>query len=146
MTGKENQAPWFVDEETDQYLASLDLAMPAGEPPTALWAKIAGSLAVEDAGRIDVRLDEGRWREFAPGVEYKRLWSRNTVLLRCQPGAWVPAHEHRTFEHTVVVSGDLVIDDVVFGPGDYQGTPAGGTHPNWTTRTGCVVLVQYEAA
>ena len=41
--------------------------------------------------------------------------------------------------------GDLVIDDEVYGPGDYQGTPAGGTHPLWTTRTGCVVLVRYEA-
>ena len=146
MSGERNQGPWFVDEETDQYLASLDLAMPAGEPPDALWSRIAGSLVGEAEGRVDVRLNEGRWREFAPGVEYKRLWNRNTVLLRCRPGAWVPPHEHRTFEHTVVVSGDLVIDDQVFGPGDYQGTPAGGTHPNWTTRTGCVVLVHYEAA
>jgi len=146
MSGNKDQVPWFVDEETDQYLASLDLAMPAGEPPGALWARIAGSLEGATGARIDVRLDQGRWREFAPGVMYKRLWGRDTVLLRCAPGAWVPAHEHRTFEHTVVVSGDLVIDDETFGPGDYQGTPAGGTHPNWTTKTGCVVLVHYEAA
>jgi anti-sigma factor ChrR (cupin superfamily) len=149
MSANQNQAPWFVDEETDQYLASLDLAMPAGEPPAALWARIAGSLAADtdpDEGRIDVRLDQGRWREFAPGVTYKRLWNRNTLLLQCAPGAWVPEHEHTSFEHTVVVSGDLVIDDQVYGPGDYQGTPAGGTHPLWTTRTGCVVLVHYEVA
>ena len=144
MSGKKDQAHWFVDEETDRYLATLDLAMPAGDPPAALWAKIAGSLA--EGETVDMRLEDGRWREFAPGVAYKRLWGKDTVLLRCAPGAWVPAHEHRTFEHTVVVSGDLVIDDVVFGPGDYQGTPAGGTHPNWTTRTGCVVLVHYEPA
>jgi anti-sigma factor ChrR (cupin superfamily) len=144
MSGKKDQAHWFVDEETDQYLATLDLAMPAGEPPAALWAKIAGSMA--EGENADVRLEEGRWREFAPGVMYKRLWNRNTLLLRCAPGAWVPEHEHRTYEHTVVVSGDLIIDDKVYGPGDYQGTPAGGTHPLWTTRTGCVVLVNYEAA
>jgi anti-sigma factor ChrR (cupin superfamily) len=144
MSGKKDQAHWFVDEETDQYLATLDLAMPAGEPPAALWAKIAGSMAEGES--VDVRLEEGRWREFAPGVMYKRLWSRNTLLLRCAPGSVVPEHEHRAYEHTVVVSGDLVIDDKVYGPGDYQGTPAGGTHPLWTTRTGCVVLVHYEAA
>lgn len=146
MSAKQDEAPWFVDEETDQFLADLDLAMPAGEPPASLWARVAGSLEGLDNGRVDVRLEQGRWREFAPGVTYKRLWSRNTLLLRCAPGAWVPEHEHTAFEHTVVVSGDLVIDDEVYGPGDYQGTPAGGTHPLWTTRTGCVVLVRYEAA
>lgn len=146
MSGKKDQAHWFVDEETDQYLATLDLAMPAGEPPAALWAKIAGSMAGHPAEHAEARLEEGRWREFAPGVTYKPLWSRNTLLLRCAPGAWVPEHEHRAYEHTVVVSGDLIIDDQVYGPGDYQGTPAGGTHPLWTTRTGCVVLVHYEAA
>lgn len=145
MSGEQNQGPWFVDEETDQYLASLDLAMPADEPPDALWARIAGSLA-GDKGHVGMRLNEGRWREFAPGVEYKRLWSKNTLLLRCAPGTSVPDHEHRSYEHAVMVSGDLVIDDQVYGPGDYQGTPPGGTHPIWTTRKGCVVLVHYEAA
>lgn len=147
MSGKKDQAHWFVDEETDQYLATLDLAMPAGEPPAALWAKIAGSMARDTAtAHADVRLEEGRWREFAPGVTYKRLWNRNTLLLRCAPGSWVPEHEHQAYEHTVVISGDLVVDDQAYGPGDYQGTPAGGTHPLWTTQTGCVVLVHYEAA
>lgn len=146
MSGKENQAPWFVDEEVDQHLAALDLAMPAGDPPETLWARIAGDLSAQAGGNVDARLDQGRWREFAPGVMYKRLWGRDTVLLRCSPGSWVPAHEHRTFEHTVVISGDLVIDDQSYGPGDYLGTPAGGTHPNWTTKAGCVVLVHYEAA
>jgi len=145
MSGEQNQGPWFVDEETDQYLASLDLAMPADEPPDALWARIAGSLA-GDRGPVGMRLNEGRWREFAPGVEYKRLWNKNTLLLRCAPGAAVPDHEHRTYEHAVMVSGDLMVEDHVFGPGDYQGTPAGGTHPIWRTRTGCLVLVHYEAA
>jgi len=139
--------PWFVDEETDQLLAGLDLAMPAGDPPASLWKRIASDLEGVDApGGVASRLEDGRWRQYAPGVMYKRLWNRETFLLRCEPGAWVRAHEHRSFEHTLVIAGDLVVDDRVFGPGDYQGTPKGGTHPEWTTRTGCVVLVHYEAA
>lgn len=146
MSARKGRGHWFIDEATDQYLAGLDLAMPAGEPPGGLWARIAGSLEGVDGANVEVRLEHGRWREFAPGIAYKRLWDRNTVLLRCAPGAWVPEHEHALFEHTVVVSGDLTIGDDVFGPGDYLGTPAGGTHPLWTTRAGCVVLVHYEAA
>ena len=142
MSGKRDQAPWFVDEETDQFLAGLDLAMPSGDPPGRLWTRIARDLEGVD----EMRLDEGRWRDYAPGVQYKRLWDRNTVLLRCEPGSWVPEHEHRTFEHTLVVSGDLVIGEESYGSGDYFGTPAGGTHPTWTTKKGCVVLVSYEPA
>lgn len=142
MSGYSDQAPWFVDEETDQILAELDLAMPPGEAPARLWTRIARDLEGVDGAR----LGEGHWREYAPGVEWKRLWSRRTLLLRCQPGSVVPDHEHRAFEHTLVVSGDLRMEETAYGPGDYFGTPAGGTHPRWTTRTGCVVLVQYDPA
>jgi anti-sigma factor ChrR (cupin superfamily) len=144
MSGE--REPWFVDEATDQFLAGLDLAMPEKAPPAGLWARIRADLASEPPANVELRLDEGRWRDYAPGVKYKRVWGRNAVLLRCEPEAVVPAHEHRSFEHTLVVSGDLIIDAKTYGPGDYLGTPAGGTHPNWTTKMGCVVLVQYEAA
>jgi len=142
MSGSSDQVPWFVDEEVDQVLADLDLTLPAGDPPARLWTRIARDLEGVDGPR----LEDGPWREFAPGVDYKRLWDRNTILMRCKPGAWVPEHEHRTYEHTLVVSGDLTIADQTYGPGDYLGTPAGGTHPRWTTKAGCVVLVQYAAA
>lgn len=145
MTRKADQAPWFIDEETDQYLAGLDFAMPAADPPVSLWARIAGGMEGLDLSNTEIRVGEGAWRPYAPGVQYKRLWTRETYLLRCEPGAVVPDHEHRSFEHTVVVSGDLVIDGTTYGPGDYLGTPTGGSHPNWTTKAGCIVLVHYEA-
>lgn len=146
MSGKKNQPPWFMDEETDQLLAGLDLAMPAQEPPAKLWARIAGSMEGLDIANVGERLGEGRWRDYAPGIRFKRLWTRDTYLLVCTPGSVVPDHEHKTFEHTVVISGDLIIDGAAFGPGDYLGTPKGGSHPDWSTRTGCIVLVHYDAA
>jgi anti-sigma factor ChrR (cupin superfamily) len=135
----EDQAPWFVDEETDQFLAGLDLAMPAGEPPPGLWARIAGGMEGAES-----RLADGPWRAFAPGIRLKPLWTAQTFLLECEPGAVVPDHEHRSFEHVVVVSGDLRVDATTYGPGDYLGTPKGGDHPNWSTAKGCVVLVHYD--
>ncbi|MBL8770424.1 MAG: cupin domain-containing protein [Phenylobacterium sp.] len=139
-------AHWFIDEAADQFLAGLDLAMPAGDPPPGLWSRVAAGLEGVDAPDVEARFDDGRWRDYAPGIRFKRLWTRDTYLLRCEPGAVVPDHEHRSFEHTVVISGDLVIAGAAYGPGDYLGTPKGGEHPNWTTRKGCVVLVHYDAA
>lgn len=146
MTGRNDQPPWFVDEETDRLLAGLDLAMPAEEPPARLWARIAGGMEGLDPSFVGERKDDGKWRPYAPGIRVKRLGMPDTYLLEGEPGGVVPDHEHHSFEHTVVISGDLVVDGVSYGPGDYLGTPKGGVHSNWTTRTGCVVLVHYEPA
>ena len=140
---------WVIDEESDRALASIDFALPAEEPPPGLMARVERDLQAPhplEVGLIVSRMDEGRWRPLAPGVEVKRLWDSRTFLMRCEPGSTVPAHEHRAFEHTLVVSGDLVSNLGTYGPGDYHGVPSGGTHDAWTTRTGCVALIQYEAA
>lgn len=143
MSGKD---PWFVSEAADQALASLDLAAPPVTPPEGLWGRIAEALAPADS-RLPVvvqLLPGGRWRTLGPGVRMKRLWER-TYLLQCEPGAVVPDHDHPSFEHALVVSGDLVSEFGTFGPGDYHGTPKGSEHAAWTTRSGCVVMVQYAA-
>jgi hypothetical protein len=44
------------------------------------------------------------------------------------------------------MSGDLVIEAEIYQPGDYFGAPAGGVHPQWTTRKGWVAPVYNEAA
>jgi anti-sigma factor ChrR (cupin superfamily) len=138
---------WVFDPVTDEALADVDFAMPAGDPPPAIWARLAKDLEAPHAleGGLVVNLfEDGRWRELAPGVRMKRMWDKRTFLLRCEPGSSVPAHEHRAFEHAVVISGDLVSNLGVYGPGDYHGVPTGGVHDAWTTRGGCVVLIQYD--
>ena len=140
---------WVFDPATDETLAEVDFAMPAGDPPPAIWARLAKDIGAPHAPESDAVVtffEDGRWRELAPGVRIKRMWNNRTFLLRCEPGSSVPEHEHRMFEHAVVMSGDLVSDRDVYGPGDYHGVPAGGVHDAWTTRGGCVVLIQYEDA
>jgi anti-sigma factor ChrR (cupin superfamily) len=100
MTAKrpvEPQAPGPTDETAALALASRDLAAPAPEPPPGLWAKIDQAMGLLEAAAKGVavaRFGEGRWRQIGPGVQMKRLWDKRTVLLRCEPGARVPDHEH----------------------------------------------------
>lgn len=127
----------------DLAMADLDLAAPPLEPPPGLWARIAHSL---DAPRVSIqRFTEGRWRRLAPGVRAKQIWDANTLLLDCRPGASIPDHEHKVEEHVIVLRGDLISAGDVFLEGDYHVTPAGGSHPVWTTKTGCLVLVRGAA-
>ncbi len=75
----------------------------------------------------------------------RRLPGKRTLLIDCDPGAVVAAHLHRAFEHTLILSGDVTSADGDYGPGDYQGMPAGSEHIAWSTRGGCRVLIQYDA-
>ncbi|HEY2356458.1 MAG TPA: cupin domain-containing protein [Phenylobacterium sp.] len=147
---------WIEPTASELAMASLDMAMPASDPPAGLWARIEADLAAAPQSRQPVqpaeaaqaveRYEGGVWRTLAPGVRMKRLWGKRTLLFECEPGAVVPPHRHRTFEHSLILSGDVTSDDGDFQAGDYMGMAAGSMHGAWTTRAGCRVLIQYEDA
>jgi anti-sigma factor ChrR (cupin superfamily) len=97
------------------------------------------------AGRILLGASEGNWQQMAPGIEAKMLWNDKTFLLRCAPGAQMAEHIHADKEHLLVLSGDLIIGNRTFLPGDYIGSPAGSDLFLHTTRTGCMLLSQIGA-
>jgi len=91
------------------------------------------------------RLD---WEPFRPGVEIYRLYGDGqtgpaAALLKYEPGATVPPHDHQGYEHIVVLSGSQ---------GDRNGThPAGtlvinqpGTGHEVVSEVGCIVLIIWE--
>lgn len=63
-----------------------------------------------------------------------------TFLLKFEPGATYPAHDHPAGEEVFVLEGE-----VTFGPhhlkaGDYLYTPPGGKHAVWS-KQGCVMIL-----
>jgi anti-sigma factor ChrR (cupin superfamily) len=138
----------------DEALAPLLLDTPEVEPPPHLFDKIKAAIA--ERGRkpqpvaaslgVTVRAGEGRWRPMGPGLERKVLFhdqerARITFLVRAQPGAEFPAHDHDEDEESYVISGDLVFDDLVLGPGDYHVARRGDRHPVARSPGGCMLLV-----
>lgn len=117
-------------------------------PPAALFDRIAAAIAEESAalaGKITVPCDEGDWQPFLPGIEIKRLWNPGTVMLRCKPGAVLPAHPHAQTEHIVVISGDFIVGGRTFRTGDWHSSPAGNDHGEARTEGGCLLLIQHAA-
>ncbi len=117
-------------------------------PSTDLFDRIAGAIAQESAelaGKIAITCDEGDWQPFLPGIEIKRLWNPGTVMLRCQPGAVLPAHPHAQTEHIVVISGDFIVGGRTFRTGDWHSSPAGNDHGEARTEGGCLLLIQHAA-
>lgn len=97
-----------------------------------------------------VRAASGDWRRIAPGIEQKVLCdsgSGMSCLLRCAPGAALPAHVHRIDEECLVLEGTLRIgDELVLRAGDFHVAPAGSAHPLTSTDTGVLLYLRGELA
>jgi anti-sigma factor ChrR (cupin superfamily) len=135
-------------EGLERRLASLaDLLEPVA-PSNDLFARIAAKvdLGTPLAGIHVARSADGVWKPFAAGITVKTLWrslqsGRSAFILRMQPGAIMPMHDHHGDEETLVLEGDMQINGVEFGPGDFQVAFAGTKHPVITTRGGCLCYI-----
>lgn len=99
-----------------------------------------------------VALLDGGWRDapfepFRDGVEIARLAgdpeAASAALLRYQPGASVPPHEHTGLETVLVLQGSQADERGVYRAGSMSINPAGTRHSVWSDE-GCVVLIHWE--
>ena len=81
-----------------------------------------------------VEVDALPWQPMRfPGVEMKVLLEDKetgllTALVRMQPGATLPLHEHTDIEQTFVLEGSLADDEGEVRAGDYVWRPKGNRH------------------
>lgn len=139
-------------EAIGRRLAPLADLLPPVAPGADLFARIAGRIGLDSplAGFHVVRNSEGTWVEVSPGVHTKQLWRsaiarRRVFLLRISPGAELVPHVHGGDEECLVLDGDMVVNGVAFGPGDFQVAVAGSRHPQVTSRGGCTCLISVAA-
>jgi hypothetical protein len=134
-----------------QLLSQRDYhALPCGTPMPALssaggaWLFLReSSLPAKVGDRAFTILDrEAGWPDFAPGLQRRVLWQRDgqaALLYFAQAGAQVPRHTHGHDEECLMLQGELLLDDVMLQPGDYQLAPAGTGHHITETDTGVVI-------
>jgi mannose-6-phosphate isomerase-like protein (cupin superfamily) len=138
-----------LDRETlERQLAPLASLLDPVIPSDDLFARIAAKAGLETplTGIHVSRADNNGWKSTMPGITVKTLWrsaqsKRRTYLVRMQPGAIMPMHDHAGDEETYVLEGDMQVNGVAFGPGDYQVALAGTKHPVITTLGGCLCYV-----
>jgi quercetin dioxygenase-like cupin family protein len=61
------------------------------------------------------------------------------ILLRFEPGAHYPYHNHPAGEEIYVLSGEATLENMTLKTGDYLYTPPGFKH-SVTSKTGCTLL------
>lgn len=120
------------------------------EPPADLFARIKRVINDELPGTTTVRADAGHWERIGRGIERRILHTtaagRCMYLIRGQPGARLPEHDHDDDEEIYVVEGDLTIGPVTLHAGDYHVARRGSRHPAASSQNGCLLLMTSLAA
>lgn len=109
-----------------------------------------GNIPKPDLASRLVKANDLPWQPIRyPGCHVKTLFIDReqgllTVLLKMDPGATLPDHEHALVEQTYVLEGRLVDTEgpeagLTVGPGEFVARPAGSRHAAWTPDGGLMV-------
>ena len=117
------------------------------EPSGGSGARVVDS-QVWDLSSLAGDADRLPWRPLRPGVQVVRLYGEasqgpSAVLLKYDPGASVPLHEHTGYEHIFVLSGAQTDGSTIFSTGTLAIQSPGSRH-RISSPHGCLVLVVYE--
>lgn len=140
-------------ERWSRRLAPMHDAMPAASPPPSVWAAIQRRVQGDGApSRISARRPaEGVWLQLLPGVRMRLLHvepvsGARSAIMRMDPGAEVPAHDHPEVEECFVLDGIVAIDDGEYGAGDHLVAPMGTSHQRIVARSATTLLLHWGAA
>ncbi len=91
--------------------------------------------------------DEPGWEPLRPGVSIRRLYQSPggaaAALLRYEPGASIPRHEHLGYEHVLVLDGAQSDEYGQYAAGTLVVNRPGSSH-RVVSEQGCVVLIVWE--
>jgi len=134
-------------EAVARVLLEVRPCAPAPEAAERIRRRVLKRVADEPrpaAAMVDIRRADG-WRAFDDKAQMKVLHddgSTMTWLVRMQAGAVLAAHEHEGTEECLVLEGDVWLNDVRYGPGDYQIAFAGSRHHSTRSESGCLLFVR----
>jgi len=130
-------------ERTAAALATSMTAAPPIDLRQRLLDEIAKTQPMKSAMEI-VPADEGGFVQTPmPGIQIRYLKGKNTFLVKMAPKSSLPSHEHKYNEQCLVLEGSIRSDDMVAQAGDFTFMPAGSTHPQLYSDTGCLLLITY---
>ena len=143
----------FCAAQVERYAAvaeQLALSVVPVEPPPELRQRLLDGLAQWDReSQLEhmtiVRGTDAPWIKMPfPGVEIRQLIGDKTLMVRMQPGAVFPRHEHPEAEQCYVLEGSLTDSDgVTVYAGDFVVVSKGITHKPLHSVTGCTLFVAY---
>ncbi len=118
---------------------------------TAITPKATNHADLPPLASRFVKVSEMSWEksEIYPGIETKTMLvdpssGLLSMLMRLQPGAKIPDHEHVLIEQTYVLEGALVCGEGVCEAGEFVWRPAGSRHEAWGGPQGALLFGMFQ--
>ena len=145
----------FMDTTAALAAASSPLVEPSSDLRARIFAEIVNtpqwraekSEAAAPSGFTYQLADPEGWQDTpVPGFRTKLLSSgpgpdHQIMLVSLESGATVPAHDHAATEQLYILSGHLMTEGRMLGPGDFHRAEAGTHHYDSSSPDGCVALL-----
>ena len=140
-------------------LLGVEPIPPGAKRAAALRSRITGQLAKADGappkdkavhrrGIVTVPASDAGWVEALPKIHIKQVYTDGTAesyLVRLEPGARAPAHDHPGDEECVVLEGSVrYIGGSTLKAGDFEAVYAGARHNELVSDTGALVFLRYS--
>ena len=97
---------------------------------------------------ITLRAGTEGWVELLPKVHAKRLYTdgkAESYLVRMEPGARAPAHDHPDYEECLVLEGSVrYVGAETLNVGDFQVAERGAHHSELVSESGALVFLRYN--
>jgi len=92
--------------------------------------------------------DEAGWKPFRAGIQIQQLYQESdagpaAALLRYEPGATIPSHEHLGYAHIVVLDGAQSDEHGTYPAGTFVVNRPHSVH-RVASEGGCIVLIIWE--
>jgi quercetin dioxygenase-like cupin family protein len=130
-------------------LLDLHPREPAARARGALKSRILARATQPPAapGIITIPASDEGWIEALPKIRIKRVYTDGTAesyLVRLEPGARAPAHDHPGDEECIVLEGSVrYAGGSTLKAGDYEAVQAGAHHSELISDTGALVFLRY---
>jgi quercetin dioxygenase-like cupin family protein len=131
----------------------LSVSLEPVAPPPALRQRLLdriqprGKSPDPDKHMRVVRSGDAPWVSMPfPGVEMRPLVGERTLMVRMQPGAVFPEHDHPRAEQCYVLEGSITDSDgITLNAGDFVMMSSGIKHAPLHSETGCTLFIAYTA-
>jgi anti-sigma factor ChrR (cupin superfamily) len=140
----------FCLQQVQHYAAvaeELALSVTPVEPPPGARQRLLDRLKSEASTehRKVVRGTDAPWVKMAiPGVEIRSLVGEKTFMVRMQPGAVFPKHDHPQAEQCYVLQGSITDSDgLTLHAGDFVIMSRGIQHDPIRSADGCTLFIAY---
>ncbi|MBV8483771.1 MAG: cupin domain-containing protein [Verrucomicrobia bacterium] len=145
----------FMDATAALAAASSPLVEPSSDLRARIFAEIVNTPqcraekneAATPRGFAFKLADPEGWEDTpVPGFRTKLLSSgpgpdHQTMLVSLESGATIPEHDHSATEQLYILSGHLMTEGRMLGPGDFLRAEAGTHHRDLNSPDGCVALL-----